>query len=236
MSTRESLNLDEFFHALREKPYAIIKPFDLDSYDPRSDVDLFSGQVEDFCRTILLVGNRYVSDGYEIEVTELAGGRQVHVDFCRGDTLEFRFDIYGDLPAYRRIKLRPSYFARVLAERRQVIRDYCGISYPAYFASEVDELVLCYAEYFEYYQKRPEKIKHLDYVFQQTSTNEELLSFLRRLHWYTRVPDVLETDCTAATNGQPTKKTASTSTSSFWKVVRRVLRPLRPVRKMLRSL
>lgn len=183
------LRLDEFFFEARDLRYAVFKPFDPSSYVPGSDVDVICDDLVELAHAVLRVGNRYIDGGYEIEVKERAAGRQVYIDFWRDSRLDFRFDIYEGLPQYKQVRLKASYAERILADRVGEPRDCEGQTYPFYRQCELDELVLCYVEYFEWYHLRPDKIKHLDYIFNRTRDDAQLLDFLKRLHWYTDLPD-----------------------------------------------
>jgi hypothetical protein len=64
---------------------------------------------------------------------------------------------------------------------------YKGEEYPVYVPSEIDDLLLRYIEYLEWYQRRPDKIKHLDYILERISSEQDKLIFINKLHNYTKL-------------------------------------------------
>lgn len=191
----DKLELDRFFHAVRYEPYVIVKPNEsFPIYWPGSDIDVFCYRVDQFAERLLAVGNSYTDQGFEIAVAE-AGPSHLHVDFRRCGRLEFRFDLYGALPEYRRISLKEHYLFSVIENAIALQRRYQQERYRIYVPNPVDDLVLRYAEYVEWYELRPDKIKHLDYILGAVSAEPERIGFLDKLHLYTelRAPRAMDT-------------------------------------------
>lgn len=182
------LNLDRFFFAVREQIYVVVKLWDdFPNYYRGSDIDVFCYDKNEFAKMILSVGNWYVNRGFEIEVIN-KGDLQVCLDFYFDGELEFRFDLRQSLPNYKRIQLKPHYIYSVIENARVLYREFNGQQYPIYVPSPVDALLLRYVEYIEWYEARPDKIKHLDYVLEAVSAEPSRISFLDKLHLYTALP------------------------------------------------
>lgn len=181
-------DLLDFFKEVANAPYCVVKmspTFPL--YTRGEDVDIFCYSPADFTGRILAWGNSYVQDGYRIKVSEVHREEHVHVDLFQGDTLVFRFDLYGALPRYEKLLVKPALFESVI-ENAQVTRfqaggEEVGVRVPA----TVDELLIRYLEFMEFYDVRPAKIKHLEYILEgsDAATREKLLA---KLHHYTQLP------------------------------------------------
>ncbi len=183
------LDLDRFFFDVRGSCYAIVKLREFPAYRPSGDVDVFAEDAEAFVRSLLRTGRSLVRGEVMIEVTERAEGGQIYVDFYRGPKLEFRFDVYRRLPAYQRVRLKPSLFDAVVADRREMTREWNGAKYPLYVPSPADDLLLRYVEYLEWYQQRPDKLAHLEFVLAAAREDGDLrAAFLVRLHQFTALP------------------------------------------------
>ena len=165
----------------------IVKLGDFPNYYKRSDIDVFCYDKNEFAKPILRVGNQYLAQGFEIKVTD-KDESHTYVDFYYDGELEFRFDLDQSLPNYRRIRLKDHYIYTVIENASAFYRDYNGVRYPIYVPSTVDDLLLRYVEYIEWYETRPDKIKHLDYILGAAPSDPSRIGFLDKLHLYTEVP------------------------------------------------
>jgi hypothetical protein len=209
------LDLAEFFARVEDLPYAVVrgKPEDLLHYLPGSDIDFFCYDKEAFGRQVLAFANPYLECGYEVRVQDTELGDQTHIDLLRGNALELRFDLYGKLPPYRRFSINPALFLSVIehADMLEVPhgQEIVGIQVP----NQVDDLLLRYLEYIEYYEQRPDKVKHLDYILTAIDKLPEArIGFLEKLHRYTSLPE-----CT------PYVPQAVENRESLYVVIRRAL-------------
>lgn len=186
------LDLAEFFARVEDLPYAVVRgtPEDLLHYLPGSDIDIFCYDKVAFGRQVLAFVNPYLELGYEVRVQETEIGDQTQIDLLRGNALELRFDLYGTLPSYRRFRINPALFFSVIehAEMLEVPhgQEIVAIQVP----NQVDDLLLRYFEYIEYYEQRPDKVKHLDYILTAVDKLPEArIGFLEKLHRYTSLPE-----------------------------------------------
>jgi hypothetical protein len=89
------------------------------------------------------------------------------------------------LPDYEQIKIKPSLFDVVIESGVVIKRDECLIKVP----SQIDESVLRYIEYQEYFASRPDKIKHIHHILANLRDSEEKMTqFLSRIHHFIQSP------------------------------------------------
>ncbi len=181
------LDLDCFFFNVREQIYVVVKLGDFPNYCKGSDIDVFCYHKEEFAKAVIAVGNQYLEQGFEVRVTDKED-LQTYVDFYLDGELEFRFDLYQSLPHYEKIRIKEHYIFSVIENASIVPREFEGVQYPVHVPSVVDELLLRYVEYIEWYELRPDKIKHLDYILEAVSDDPGRIGFLDKLHLYTELP------------------------------------------------
>jgi hypothetical protein len=182
------LDLDRFFSEVRDQIYVVVKlNDDFPNYYKGSDVDVFCYDKNEFAERILSVGNWYLDHGFEIKVID-KDESHTHVDFYFDGELEFRFDLRQSLPKYKRVRLKEHYIYSVIENARVSYREFDGTQYPIYVPSTVDELLLRYVEYIEWYETRPDKVKHLDYILDAVASDSNRIGFLDKLHAYTELP------------------------------------------------
>ena len=175
------IDLRKFFHAIQEHAYAVIKIADeFPAYTPGSDIDIFCLNTEQVAKAILAVGHGYTHSGYTIEVHDLA--YQIQIDFMLNKKIDFRFDVYRKLPEYDNIHIKPALFESIVENRvKKTIEDSVTIYVPGI----VDDLLIRYIEYQEWYGRRPDKIKHIDYINDYITDRHLKNTFLNKLHHYT---------------------------------------------------
>lgn len=187
MGFSNRLDLDRFFFQVREQIYVIVKVGDFPNYYRGSDIDVFCYDKDEFAKLILAIGNWYLGQGFEIKVTD-KDESHTYVDFYLNGELEFRFDLYQSLPKYKRIRLKEHYIYSVIENASVLYREFDGVQYSIYVPSTVDELLLRYVEYIEWYELRPDKVKHLDYILDVVASDASRIGFLDKLHLYTELP------------------------------------------------
>jgi hypothetical protein len=135
-------------------------------------------------REILKFGNEYANKGFKIIVNEVSE-HQVHVDFYAPNNkkLEFRFDLMQSLKGYKKINVKPALFSSILENRVSVKQHNIDL----YVPSQIDNLLIRYIEFIEYYDIRSDKIKHANYINELASKLEKKV-MLDKLHFYTCMP------------------------------------------------
>ncbi|TKF64191.1 hypothetical protein FCV58_15050 [Vibrio sp. F13] len=183
------LSLEDFFTSIEQQNYTIIKPSDkLPRYDDGDDVDIFCYDKPRMIESCVSFLSEYISHEFSIEVNDSRNDSNTHVDLVFGKKIIFRFDIYGSIPEYNNVLLKRSYFSSVIenAVEIQVLgskEKYFIIKVPC----EVDNAILRYIEYHEYFEVRPDKIKHIDYILDYCSEQGRKI-FLDKLHFYLSFP------------------------------------------------
>ena len=95
-------------------------------------------------------------------------------------------DLIGNMPDYKNIKIKPSFFDVVI--ENAVYKEFDGFNIKV--PQIGDECILRYMEYIEYFDKRPDKIKHTDYInrlVEKGLINNNI--FFDRLYYYTQIPE-----------------------------------------------
>jgi hypothetical protein len=218
--------------ALAGEKYAIVKQSGPIRCPPvGGDLDLFCDSAVECSRRLLSLSRDALGSGFEIEVTCLHDSRQIHVDFFAGERLEFRFDCYGRLPPFKRVRMKDCYFDKVLSDRVLVEHGLPGRSVNVALQCAEDESILRYLEYHEYFPSRPDKVKHLDWVIEASGDEASRVRFLKRLHWFTELP-VWNAEVSSS---QPVVRKATSATSVPLRAVRKVRALLAPLWRAIRS-
>lgn len=189
-STNNMLNLNEIFSKLESESYVIIKlDPNFPKYNTYSDIDIFAADPANFSRKILSLLNQYVERGGKVEVSNNDTTTHIQIDFYKNvddAKLDYKFDIWGEFPRLKKVSIKDAYFYSILEQKGTIKKTHNKVSYNLYVPSELDENITRYLEYIEYYEQRPDKIKHLDYVLKNL-TEETSLEFFNRLHLYTKL-------------------------------------------------
>lgn len=186
------LDLISIFNEISTNSYVIVKLNDeFPEYIPGSDIDIFVKDIDEFSRKILSICEKYINQEYFLNITKI-NQSHVHIDMMEGENINFRFDLYGELPSYNKINIKKYLFYSIIDRSKKIMtkdvsETKCYIYVPEYF----DDLLIRYLEYLEYYEERQSKIKHIDYIYDKMKelTNEERNLFFDRLHLYTDLPE-----------------------------------------------
>ena len=181
------LDLDKFFFEARNLNYVIIKITHFPNYYKGSDIDIFCENMVEFTKLILGIGNIYVEQqNFEIIVT-IKDTTHTYIDVYISGELDFRFDVYSALPEFKNLSLKKDLFFDILKNKTFFYSAYNGDEYSVFVPSETDDFLLRYIEYLEWYQRRPDKIKHLDYILERLSSDKDKIIFINKLHNYTKL-------------------------------------------------
>lgn len=177
------IDLSYFFKQIEDESYAIVKlSAEFPKYIAGSDIDIFCFSAERITKKILSAGNKYCHEGYEITVVD--NDEKIYVDFLLNNKIDFRFDLYKKLPHFEHLHIKPALFESIIENR--VSKGINENEMKIYIPQEIDELIIRYIEYHEWYEKRPDKIKHIDYIIEATNFDENIKAqFLNKLHYYT---------------------------------------------------
>lgn len=205
MDYSNKLNLKDFFDALSKEIYCVIKlGEDYPNYISYSDIDIFCFDIAKVANIILIVGKEYVKNqNCRIELNTVSEN-QIQIDFYFDNSkkLDFKFDLYQAFGAYKKINIKESLFVSIIENR---VLNEKNIYVPA----KIDDLLLRYIEYVEFYDIRADKIKHVEYI-KNKATEEELQKMLDKLHYFTAMPNVSDGE-------KNSKNPAKQSFKAFWK-------------------
>lgn len=180
------IDLKPLFKKLEKKVYCIIKlPNEFPDYKIGSDLDIFCYDIEDVSRIILGYLQNYISNELKIKFSNM--GNQIYIDILDNDRIHFRFDLYGALPTYKNILIKEAFFSSVIENSESIEKSGCSVKVPC----EIDENILRYIEYQEWYSERPDKIKHIEYLESKIKSSEININILLdKLHYYIELPKI----------------------------------------------
>jgi len=184
----KKLNIKDFFKKFENINYILVKkPEHFPNYYKGSDLDIFCDNKKSLIQQILTEGNKYIENfNYEIRVSSNEETKHTKVDFYLNNEIDIRFDIHEGLPNFKKIKIRNDYFYSLLDNKHKLeIENNLFIYIPSY----IDDMILRYIEYFEWFEKRPDKIKHLDYIEKHIKDEKEREDFFKQLHKYIKMTD-----------------------------------------------
>lgn len=146
-------------------------------YTPGSDVDLLVPDRSEALRSIHDFYARSMSDACEMKVSDTE--EYCHVDFIFNGTLDLRLDLVDSFQGFHKFGVKPSYMIKLFKDRKSISCESGKI----YVPSDEDELTLRYFAYLEWFDRRPDKIKHLDYI--SSVDNQDLKRrFFENTHKY----------------------------------------------------
>lgn len=182
------IDLKPLFEKLEIKSYSVIKlPSEYPDYKVGSDLDIFCYDVEDMSRVVLAYFQESINKKLSVKITNR--GAQIYIDLMDKENIHFRFDLYGTLPTYKNILIKEAFFSSVIENSHIVEQNESKVKVP----SQIDENILRYIEYQEWYGQRPDKIKHIEYLEEKIKNSEmDINSLLDKLHYYIELPQVEE--------------------------------------------
>lgn len=182
------LDLSKIFRKLEDKSYCIIKLPDIfPSYSIGSDLDIFCYDIQEVSQIIVSSIQEYITKNVTVELID--NKTHIYIDVIQNDKIHFRFDLYGALPLYNNVSIKDAFFSSVVENTKIVSLDDLNIKVP----SDIDEAILRYIEYHEWYVKRPDKIKHIQYLEDKIEKNEiSINKMFDKLHYYISIPRPLE--------------------------------------------
>ncbi len=183
------INILNIFSKIENCKYCIVKLSDtFPSYRKGDDIDIFCYSVDDIVSSLLIIGNNYINSGYNIKIKSIIKKEHVHVDFIIYNEIDIRFDIYGTLPEYNKIMIKPALFESIIENSIQVAytTEYGPVIVK--IPSVIDDMLIRYFEFVQWYDVRPDKIKHLSYIVDSLSESNRR-QFFEKLHHYTKLPN-----------------------------------------------
>ncbi len=185
----EIIDLNEIFNVLKREKYCIVKYKSFDQVLPGNDIDIFAFNVNALAKMIINQIEKQIFEqkDFKIHVSSYQDNK-CYVDVLKKGKVYIRFDICGQMPDYKRAKVKEGLFACTVEKAEKIILD--NGNYEIKIASKKQEMLIRYLEYIEWYERRPDKIKHLNYVLDNLKSEEERKEFLDDLHYYTGFPEL----------------------------------------------
>lgn len=180
-------NLMQVFEQTDSHAYAVMKSLPTGAPEPGSDIDILCADAAFLGRQFLRNCRPLIGQGYQIRLRELPETGQVHIDLMSGDQIALRLDLHEGLGAYQRVPIKETFAQRIL-DRRHWAQVPCPSGVLRLPVPEpIDNLVLRYLEYHEWYDARPDKIKHANHIAEQLKQDAQTTrSFYDRLQQATR--------------------------------------------------
>ena len=139
--------------------YILIKKDDrFPEYNPGSDLDLIVFDREVAIRAICDNYKTRIADAGELKVSQ--SDAYCHIDFVFNAELDLRIDLINNFDFFEKFEVKPNFIVKLFKDRKCIP---CGEGH-VYVPSDEDELTLRYFEYLEWFDRRPDKIKHIDYI------------------------------------------------------------------------
>jgi|688.fasta_scaffold84277_3 hypothetical protein len=178
------LNFKDFFNKIVDHKYCVVKLSPIfPLYHPGQDIDIFCRDIERLSREAIGFLQNYVDENYFIRVIKRNNCHQV--DLMKKNTIHFRFDFINAIPRFKQVKIKSSLLDVVIESSKEKIIEDFKLKIP----NQIDECILRYIEYVEYFAIHPDKIKHVDYInsfFE--SKPEDKKFFFDRLNHFTCLP------------------------------------------------
>ena len=175
----KQIDLKKVFSSLKDEQYVIIKKsLYFPEYHKGDDIDIFAYSIDKVSEKILFILKSLIWDGINIKIKRKEDNG-IYIDVFDNGELEIRFDLYQKLPKYKNLLIKDALFSSII-ENAIIKNDFK-------FPNEIDEMILRYIEYQEWYAKRPDKIKHIEYV-KEYLNNDNKKYFFDKLHYYTALP------------------------------------------------
>ena len=139
--------------------YVLIKKStEFPSYSSGSDVDLLVMDKESALNRVVCFYDSYLSEKRELKVSDT--GYHCHLDFLVGDKLDIRIDLIHNFDFFTRFSVKNGFFVKIFKDRQIIHFERM----PVYIPAPEDDLTIRYLEYLEYFDRYPNKIKHLNYI------------------------------------------------------------------------
>lgn len=186
LKIQKPIDLTAIFQRLKNQSYCIIKlPASFPDYDIGSDLDVFCYDIQSVSTNILGSLQEFITQDIEINVEN--NKDQIYIDIIEKNAIHFRFDMYGTLPYYKNVGIKKAFFSSVIENSKTINIQGVDIKVPC----DIDEAIIRYIEYQEWYADRPDKIKHILYLEENIKSNNlNVEKLFEKLHYYTLVPNI----------------------------------------------
>lgn len=133
-------------------------------YATGSDLDLVVFDRERAIKAICEYFASHLADISEMRVSDT--DEYCHIDFIFDGKLDLRIDLIDNFDFFQKFNVKPSFMVKLFKDRKSITSSNGNVFVP----NDEDELTLRYFEYLEWFDRRPDKIKHIDYICAQKDT------------------------------------------------------------------
>jgi len=157
----------------------IKKSFEFPKYTPGSDLDLLIIDKEYAIKKIVQHYETDYQNKFDLMIVD--NGKHCHVDFLLNGAIDIRIDIIQNFDFYNRFTVKNSFLFKMLKDKQTI----CYGDYSIFVPSKEDDLIIRYFEYLEYFDRYPNKVKHIDYI---CNVKDQSLKnrFIENTHRYIR--------------------------------------------------
>lgn len=161
--------------------YVLIRKTDIfPDYLPGTDIDILC---LDKYHSMSLLQPYLVNllDGEEFYLRVREAHSHLLAEIMTDGQMNLRIDLIDSLE-FKTFTVQPALKTHMFMHRQQQLVE----QYPIYLSSKDDDLLIRYLAYLEWFEQRPDKIKHLDYIL-ANATEEERERLIHRTHQFIRL-------------------------------------------------
>lgn len=180
--------LKDIFFDLKKHDYVIIKYYDFSEIKRGSDIDIFVINEDYFLDSFLesLKNKIIVNEDLNVQLYKVSE-YQTQIDLFDRNGLIIKFDLYFSFPPYINTRIHPNLFYAMIYKCQKIKSKHNGIEFEINVLNDIDEMIIRYIEFNEFYSILPNKIRHIEFI---ESRNEKIMhDFLHKIHQYSIVPN-----------------------------------------------
>ena len=181
-------NILKILSLLKNDSYCLIKKSTIfPEYEEGSDFDIFCYDAVSLSEKIISFFNDHVSKKLSIVVSK--SDYKIVVDVMENDSIHLRFDLYRKIPVFKEVNIKQGFFSSVIENKKKIKINEHTVFVP----SDIDDAIIRYIEYHEWFAKRPDKIKHIDIIekgIREKKIDEVVL--IEKIHFYLKLPNNIE--------------------------------------------
>lgn len=174
----------KIFESVEDETYCLIKRSNIfPDYKIGSDFDIFCYNALSFSEKISGYFNQHINKKISLNLNKYEN--KIVVDVIQENKINLRFDIYFKLPNFKNINVRDALFSSIIENNQKITFGDLKIPVPSY----LDDAIIRYLEYHEWFSIRPDKIKHVNIIEEYCVEKKiDKVLFLNKLHYYLKFP------------------------------------------------
>ena len=169
-----AIDLHQVFDQTQAHDIAVMKSLPAGSPEPGSDIDLLCTDKVALGKRLLRNCRPLIKEGYTLRLRDRPETDQAHLDILHGNKITLRLDLHEGLGAYQRVAVKATFAQRLLTRREWAEVECPGGTLTLPVPEAIDNLVLRYLEYHEWFDRRPDKIKHAEHIAEQFTADPSL--------------------------------------------------------------